>query len=151
MPQPHPVSGKAQAKQTAGPPLATLPLIHRRLAPSRSQRTPNREGEAPAEPISSPNPNPRTARLEPRPPKRCPPTETLASAWQRLSDHFEVLLDHPSGPAHLRQSILQLAVQGKLVPQDPTDEPASEMLEGITARRSELMTEGKINKVKKLP
>ncbi|MDB2687228.1 restriction endonuclease subunit S [Mariniblastus sp.] len=48
--------------------------------------------------------------------------ETLNSSWQRLSDHFEVLLDQPETLAHLRQSILQLAVQGKLVPQDPNDE-----------------------------
>lgn len=48
--------------------------------------------------------------------------ETLTSSWQRLSDHFEVVLDQPSGPAHLRQSILQLAVQGKLVPLTKDDE-----------------------------
>ncbi|TWT50049.1 Type-1 restriction enzyme EcoKI specificity protein [Allorhodopirellula solitaria] len=52
--------------------------------------------------------------------------ETLASAWQRMSDHFEVLLDQPESVPHLRQSILQLAVQGKLVPQDPLDEPATD-------------------------
>lgn len=67
-----------------------------------------------------------------------PPTgETLASAWQRLSDHFEVLLDQPETLAHLRQSILQLAVQGKLVPQDPSDEPASELLENISDERDD--------------
>lgn len=50
-----------------------------------------------------------------------PPGETLASAWQRLSDHFEVLLDQPESLTQLRQSILQLAVQGKLVPQNTSD------------------------------
>lgn len=76
--------------------------------------------------------------------------ETLQSSWQRLSDHFEVLLDQPSGPAHLRQSILQLAVQGKLVPQDPNDEPASEMLGGLLAKRAELLEAGEIRKRKAL-
>lgn len=81
-----------------------------------------------------------------------PPTgETLASAWQRLSDHFEVLLDQPAGPRHLRQSILQLAVQGKLVPQDPSDEPASELLAEIAARKKELVDAKEIAKPKKLP
>jgi len=98
---------------------------------------------------------PRTASTGERPkaaPKRqASGVETLASAWQRLSDHFEVLLDQPSGPAHLRQSILQLAVQGKLVPQDPSDEPASESLDAISTHRSELLKAGKINKAKKLP
>ena len=63
--------------------------------------------------------------------------ETLQSSWQRLSDHFEVLLDQPETLAHLRQSILQLAVQGKLVPQDPSDEPASiESMETLVGRKN---------------
>ena len=97
---------------------------------------------------------PRTASTGERPkaaPKRqASGVETLASAWQRLSDHFEVLLDQPSGPAHLRQSILQLAVQGKLVPQDPDDEPASEMLKGLHAKRAELLESGAIRNRKRL-
>ncbi len=56
-----------------------------------------------------------------------PLTEDLSSAWQRLSDHFQLLYDTPETLAHLRQSILQLAVQGKLVPRDPNDEPADDV------------------------
>jgi type I restriction enzyme S subunit len=51
----------------------------------------------------------------------------------------------------LRQSILQEAVQGKLVPQDPNDEPASILLERIKEEKERLVKEGKIKKEKPLP
>lgn len=73
-------------------------------------------------------------------------TDDLASAWQRLSDHFEVLYDTPKTLAQLRQSILQLAVQGKLVPQDPNDEPASISLARIETKKSQLAAAGDIPK-----
>ena len=53
--------------------------------------------------------------------------------------------------AKLRQAILQLAVQGKLVSQDPKDEPASVLLEKIRAENERLIKEGKIKKPKLLP
>lgn len=49
----------------------------------------------------------------------------------------------------LKNSILQMAVSGKLVPQDPNDEPASVLLERIKAEKSQLVKEGKIKKDKK--
>ena len=54
-------------------------------------------------------------------------------------------------PKQIRRSILQYAVQGKLVPQDPQDEPASELLKRIKAEKEQLIKEGKIKKEKPLP
>jgi len=51
----------------------------------------------------------------------------------------------------LKSAILQMAVQGKLVPQDPTDEPASVLLDKIRAEKERLIKEGKIKKEKPLP
>ena len=49
----------------------------------------------------------------------------------------------------LRQKILDLAIRGKLVPQDPNDEPASVLLERIRAEKEQLIKEGKIKRSKK--
>ena len=51
-------------------------------------------------------------------------------------------------PIQLKKSILQYAVQGKLVPQDPADEPASALLERIRAEKEQLIKEGKIKRDK---
>ena len=51
-------------------------------------------------------------------------------------------------PERLKKSILQEAVQGKLVPQDPSDEPAEDLLERIRAEKQRLIKEGKIKKNK---
>ena len=49
----------------------------------------------------------------------------------------------------LKQKILDLAIRGKLVPQDPNDEPASELLKRIRAEKEKLIAEGKIKRSKK--
>lgn len=54
-------------------------------------------------------------------------------------------------PEQLKASILQYAMEGKLVKQDPNDEPASELLKKIENEKAELIREGKIKKSKKLP
>ena len=54
-------------------------------------------------------------------------------------------------PSRLKKSILQSAVQGKLVPQDPNDEPASVLLERIRAEKEQLIKDGKLKKQKPLP
>lgn len=51
----------------------------------------------------------------------------------------------------LKQSVLQYAMEGKLVKQDPSDEPASELIKKIKNEKAELIKEGKIKKSKKLP
>lgn len=63
-----------------------------------------------------------------------------------LLHHFDLLLDAPDSVPKLRALILQLAVRGKLVPQDPSDEPASRLLERIEEEKQRLCAEGKIHK-----
>ena len=55
------------------------------------------------------------------------------------------------GIKRLRELILELAVRGLLVPQDPNDEPASDLLRKIAAEKARLIKEGKIKKQKALP
>ena len=75
----------------------------------------------------------------------------LAQNWARLAQHFDSLFTTQSSIDALKQTILQLAVMGKLVPQDPSDEPASVLLERIAAEKARLVKEGKIKKEKPLP
>ncbi len=76
--------------------------------------------------------------------------DEFADHWQRISTNFDLLYDHPETIAKLRAAILQLAVQGKLVPQDPNDEPASVLLERIKAEKERLVKEKKVKKGKAL-
>ncbi len=57
----------------------------------------------------------------------------------------------PHGIKKLRELILELAVRGKLVPQNPNDEPASALIEKIAEEKARLIKEGKIKKQKPLP
>ncbi len=75
----------------------------------------------------------------------------LAQNWARLAQHFDSLFTTQSSIDALKQTILQLAVMGKLVPQDPNDEPASVLLKRIAAEKARLVKEGKIKKEKPLP
>jgi type I restriction enzyme S subunit len=68
-----------------------------------------------------------------------------------LLAHFELSARAPGGIEALRKYILELAVHGKLVPQDKDDEPASELLKRITADKARLVKEGKIKAQKELP
>ena len=77
--------------------------------------------------------------------------EELAAHWQRVAQHFDLLLDRPEAIDALEQTLLQLAVRGLLVPQDPTDEPASALLQKIRAEKDRLIASGQIKRDKPLP
>ena len=64
----------------------------------------------------------------------------------RLLAHYERIADAPDAIARLRRFILDLAVRGKLVSQDPNDEPASELLKRIAAEKARLVKAGQIKK-----
>lgn len=74
----------------------------------------------------------------------------FVSTWQRIANHFDTLFTTEQSIDQLKQSILQLAVMGKLVPQDPNDEPASKLLNKIENQKAKLVKEGKIKKAKPL-
>ncbi|WIG69919.1 restriction endonuclease subunit S [Photobacterium damselae] len=77
--------------------------------------------------------------------------DELMENWARISDHFDTLFTTEESIDQLKQTILQLAVMGKLVPQDPSDEPASVQLERIAEEKAQLIKEKKIKKQKALP
>ena len=72
-------------------------------------------------------------------------------AWERIAQHFDVLFTTEHSIDQLKQTILQLAVMGKLVPQDPHDEPASVLIEKIAAEKEQLIKDKVIKKQKPLP
>lgn len=74
----------------------------------------------------------------------------FSANWQRISMHFDALFTTEASIDALQQTLLQLAVMGKLVPQDTNDEPASELLKRIQAEKTKLVAEGKIKKDKPL-
>jgi len=68
-----------------------------------------------------------------------------------LEQHFDTAFAAPDGIPKLRELILKLAMQGKLVSQDPNDSPASELLKSIEAEKRRLVKERKIKAPKPLP
>ena len=74
-------------------------------------------------------------------------TDTIAL----LDKYFDLAITAPDGIKRLRETILTLAMQGKLVPQDPKDQPASELLKEIETEKQRLVKEGKIKEPKALP
>lgn len=75
----------------------------------------------------------------------------LKSNWLNVAQHFNTLFTTEHSIEQLKETILQLAVMGKIVPQDPNDQPASELLKQIAAEKAQLIKEGKIRKEKLLP
>jgi type I restriction enzyme S subunit len=74
--------------------------------------------------------------------------EEFEENWRLVCDNFGLLYDNIENVEKLRQSILQLAVMGKLVEQDADDEPAEVLLEKIYAEKERLVKEKKIKKSK---
>ncbi|MBL4911262.1 MAG: restriction endonuclease subunit S [Alteromonadaceae bacterium] len=72
-------------------------------------------------------------------------------SWQQLNEHFDLLFTTEHSIEQLKQTILQLAVMGKLVPQNSNDEPASVLLEKIAKEKARLIADKKIKKQKPLP
>ena len=72
--------------------------------------------------------------------------EPLIQKYQKVEEQLYEL--NSSIKEHLKKSILQYAIEGKLVPQDPNDEPASILLERIQKEKQKLISEGKIKKSK---
>ena len=67
---------------------------------------------------------------------------------ERLLQHFERISEAPDAVPRLRRFILDLAVRGKLVEQDPKDEPATELLKRIQAEKARLVKDEKIKQEK---
>lgn len=72
--------------------------------------------------------------------------EEFKTHWQRICDNFDLLYDTPQTIAKLRQSIRQLAIQGKLVKQVPSDDCGEYLLERIKAKKELLMKEKRFKK-----
>jgi type I restriction enzyme S subunit len=63
----------------------------------------------------------------------------------RLLAHYERIADAPNAISRLHRFVLDIAVRGKLVPQDPKDEPASELLKRIAAEKARLVKAGEFH------
>lgn len=77
--------------------------------------------------------------------------EEVQAAWQQLLPHFDTLFCTEDSIEQLKQTILQLAVMGRLVKQDPKEETAKELLKRIKKEKEKLVKEGKIKKESNLP
>ena len=80
-----------------------------------------------------------------------PDEAAFSASWEFITRNFSDLYSVPENVAELKKAILQLAVMGKLVPQDPKDQPASELLKEIEAEKKRLIKEGKVKKQEPLP
>jgi type I restriction enzyme S subunit len=78
-------------------------------------------------------------------------SNSFDESWQRIATHFDILFTTEHSIDQLKQTILQLAVMGKLVTQNPEDEPASELLKKIAKEKVKLIKEGKIKSEINLP
>ena len=113
-------------------------------SPDAGQPRPGRTARRLRRPAAADQPDPRPAQGRPR---RRAGGQGVSVV---LSEHLPLLATAPDGIQKLRGLILELAVRGKLVPQDPNDEPASELLKRIAKERARLEAEGICRKSKPL-
>jgi len=73
------------------------------------------------------------------------------SSWKFITKNFSELYSVQDNVEELKKAILQLAVMGKLVPQEPKDQPAGELLKEIETEKKRLLKEGLIKKQELLP
>ncbi len=76
---------------------------------------------------------------------------TFQHAWHRIADHFDILYDTPATIQELRQAILQLAVQGKLVPQAPSDDSAEALVNAVHNKKEQLLSTGELKRLPPIP
>ncbi|BBO72698.1 type I restriction endonuclease EcoAI subunit S [Desulfosarcina widdelii] len=74
--------------------------------------------------------------------------DKIQKQWNRIHTNFNLLYSKPENIDKLRQAILKLAVQGKLVPKDPNDEPASVLLEKVRTEQKRKIKESKLRETK---
>ncbi|MFC4094875.1 restriction endonuclease subunit S [Euzebyella saccharophila] len=77
--------------------------------------------------------------------------EALQAHWERMANYFDTLFCTEDSIEQLKQTILQLGIMGKLIKQDPKDEPAGVLLKKIDAKKKELIEKGEIKPSKTLP
>lgn len=75
----------------------------------------------------------------------------ILESWNLVNTHFEELISELKDVKILKKTILHFAISGKLVSQDPKDEPASELLKEIKTKKEKLIREKKIQEEKELP
>jgi type I restriction enzyme S subunit len=122
-------------------PNTTQPLDAQTVSGSKTANSAN--SAASSEHAQNPEPNLKGS-LEPS------LANSFAKDWQRVAEHFDTLFTTSASIDTLKQTILQLAVMGKLVEQDANDEPAAKLLERIAEEKAQLIADKKIKKQKPL-
>lgn len=77
--------------------------------------------------------------------------EEVSGSWHCVAEHFDQLIDRPEAVDALEQTMLNLAVYGRLVPHHLDDEPASALLGRISSERQRLVSAGKVGRTRPLP
>lgn len=75
----------------------------------------------------------------------------FAENWKRIAEHFDTLFTTELSVDALKQAVLQLAVMGKLVPQEPNDEPSARLIERVAQEKARLDAKGSGKKAKPIP